>query len=83
MNGWSPLRTVSYPTTWCMNLSGTWPTAQTAESEQEQLLALKVLADAHPVAEPGPNLVARATFGLMKRLTRSRRSAGMNSWASA
>ena len=32
--------------------------------EREQVLALKVLADAHPVAEPGANLVARARLRL-------------------
>jgi hypothetical protein len=32
--------------------------------EREQLLALKVLADALPVAEPGPNLVARSRLRL-------------------
>ena len=30
--------------------------------------ALKVLADAHPVAEPGPNLVARARLRLDEAL---------------
>jgi anti-sigma factor RsiW len=32
--------------------------------EREQVLALKLIADAHPVAEPGPNLVARARLRL-------------------
>ncbi len=32
--------------------------------EREQVLAVKILADAHPVAEPGPNLVARARLRL-------------------
>ena len=32
--------------------------------EREQLLAMKVLADALPVAEPGPNLVARSRLRL-------------------
>ncbi|MDR3798542.1 MAG: HEAT repeat domain-containing protein, partial [Terracidiphilus sp.] len=36
--------------------------------EREQVRALKVLADAHPVAEPGPNLVARARLRLDEAL---------------
>jgi len=36
--------------------------------EQEQLLALKVLADALPVAEPSPNLVARSRLRLDEAL---------------
>jgi anti-sigma factor RsiW len=36
--------------------------------EREQLLALKVLADALPVAEPGPNLVARSRLRLDEAL---------------
>jgi anti-sigma factor RsiW len=32
--------------------------------EREQILALKVIADAHPVAEPDPNLIARAHLRL-------------------
>jgi anti-sigma factor RsiW len=36
--------------------------------EREQLLALKVLADAHPVAEPGANLVARSRLRLEEAL---------------
>jgi hypothetical protein len=32
--------------------------------EREQVLALKVIADAHPVTEPGANLVARARLRL-------------------
>ena len=36
--------------------------------EREQVLALKVLADAHAVAEPGPNLVARARLRLDEAL---------------
>jgi len=36
--------------------------------EREQVLALKTLADAHPVAEPGPNLVARARLRLDEAL---------------
>ncbi len=36
--------------------------------EREQVLAMKVLADAHPVAEPGPNLVARARLRLDEAL---------------
>jgi len=34
------------------------------QKEREQVFALKVLADLHPVAEPGPNLVARARLRL-------------------
>jgi anti-sigma factor RsiW len=36
--------------------------------EREQVLALKVIADAHPVAEPGANLVARARLRLDEAL---------------
>ena len=36
--------------------------------EREQLLALKVLADALPVIEPGPNLVARSRLRLDEAL---------------
>jgi anti-sigma factor RsiW len=36
--------------------------------EREQLLALKVLADAHPVAEPAANLVARSRLRLEEAL---------------
>ena len=36
--------------------------------EREQLLAMKVLADALPVAEPGPNLVARSRLRLDEAL---------------
>src|SRR5580658_8042551 len=36
--------------------------------EREQVRALKVLADAHTVAEPGPNLVARARLRLDEAL---------------
>ena len=36
--------------------------------EREQMLALKVLADALPVAEPGPNLVARCRLRLDEAL---------------
>jgi anti-sigma factor RsiW len=36
--------------------------------EREQLLAMKVLADALPVAEPGPNLVARSRLKLDEAL---------------
>ena len=35
---------------------------------REQVYALKVLADLHPVAEPGPNLVARARLRLDEAL---------------
>jgi anti-sigma factor RsiW len=38
------------------------------QSESEQVVALKVLADAHPVIEPGPNLVARARLRLDEAL---------------
>jgi hypothetical protein len=34
------------------------------QKEREQILALRVLADAHPVIEPDPNLVARAHLTL-------------------
>ena len=36
--------------------------------EREQLLAMKVLADALPVVEPGPNLVARSRLRLDEAL---------------
>jgi hypothetical protein len=36
--------------------------------EREQLLALKLLADAHPVLEPDPNLVARSRLRLEEAL---------------
>ena len=38
------------------------------QKEREQVLALKVLADAHPVAEPDPNLVTRARLRLDEAL---------------
>ena len=38
------------------------------QKEREQVLALKVLADAHPVVEPDPNLVARAHLRLDEAL---------------
>ncbi len=38
------------------------------QSEQEQVVALKVLASAHPVVEPNPNLVARAHLRLDEAL---------------
>jgi hypothetical protein len=38
------------------------------QKEREQILALKVLADAHPVIEPDPNLVARAHLRLDEAL---------------
>src|SRR5580704_19280289 len=38
------------------------------QKEREQVLALKVLADAHPVFEPDPNLVARAHLRLDETL---------------
>jgi anti-sigma factor RsiW len=37
-------------------------------TERDQLLALKVLADAHPVREPAPNLVARSRQRLAEAL---------------
>jgi hypothetical protein len=37
-------------------------------SDREQLLALKVLADAHPMVEPPPNLVARSRMRLEEAL---------------
>lgn len=38
------------------------------QREREQVLAVKILADAHPVAEPGANLVARARLRLDEAL---------------
>lgn len=38
------------------------------ENERKQLLALKVLAGAYPVMEPGPNLVARSRLRLEEAL---------------
>ncbi len=38
------------------------------QKEREQILALKLLADAHPVAEPDPNLIARAHLRLDEAL---------------
>ncbi|MGB8030698.1 MAG: HEAT repeat domain-containing protein [Terracidiphilus sp.] len=38
------------------------------QKEREQILALRVFADAHPVAEPDPNLVARAHLRLDEAL---------------
>src|SRR5208283_2536723 len=38
------------------------------QNERTQTFALKVLADLHPVAEPGPNLVARARLRLDETL---------------
>ena len=38
------------------------------QKEREQVLAIKLLADAHPVAEPDPNLVARAHLRLDEAL---------------
>ena len=38
------------------------------QKEREQVLALKLLADAHPVADPSPNLVARAHLRLDEAL---------------
>ena len=38
------------------------------QKDREQILAVKVLADLHPVAEPGPNLVARARLRLDEAL---------------
>ncbi len=40
----------------------------TCQKEREQVLALKVLADAHPVAEPDPNLITRARLRLDEAL---------------
>ncbi len=34
------------------------------QKEREQILALRVLADAHPIVEPDPNLIARAHLRL-------------------
>jgi hypothetical protein len=41
---------------------------QECQKEREQVLALKVLADVHPVFEPDPNLVARAHLRLDEAL---------------
>jgi anti-sigma factor RsiW len=38
------------------------------QSERQQLLALKILADAHPVLEPPANLVARSRLRLLEAL---------------
>src|ERR1700734_2650586 len=38
------------------------------QKEREQIYALKVLADLHPVADPDPNLVARAHLRLDEAL---------------
>jgi HEAT repeats/Putative zinc-finger len=38
------------------------------QRERQQVMALKVLADLHPVEEPGPNLVARARHRLDEAL---------------
>ena len=38
------------------------------QKEREQVLAIKLLADAHPVADPSPNLVARAHLRLDEAL---------------
>ncbi|SPE19044.1 conserved hypothetical protein [Candidatus Sulfotelmatomonas gaucii] len=38
------------------------------QSEREQIIALRVLANAHPVVEPDPNLVARAHLHLDEAL---------------
>jgi len=38
------------------------------QTERDQLLALKLLADAHPVLEPAPNLVARSRQRLAEAL---------------
>ncbi|MGD0347011.1 MAG: HEAT repeat domain-containing protein [Terracidiphilus sp.] len=38
------------------------------QKEREQVLALKIIADAHPVTEPGANLVARARLRLDEAL---------------
>jgi HEAT repeats len=38
------------------------------QKDREQIFAVKVLADLHPVAEPGPNLVARARLRLDEAL---------------
>ena len=51
-----------------MSWSGIWPAARTAKRSGEQLLALKVLADAHPVLEPPANLVARSRLRLEEAL---------------
>src|SRR6185437_16362049 len=38
------------------------------QNEREQLLALKVLANAYPAMEPGPNLIARSRLRLEEAL---------------
>ncbi|MGP8252633.1 MAG: HEAT repeat domain-containing protein [Terracidiphilus sp.] len=44
------------------------PACPECQRECEQVLALKVLVDAHPVQEPAPNLVARARLRLDEAL---------------
>jgi len=41
---------------------------EACRKEREQVYALKVLADLHPVVEPGPNLIARARLRLDEAL---------------
>jgi len=43
-------------------------TCQPCAQEQQQLQALRLLADAHPVVEPDPNLVARSRMRLEEAL---------------
>jgi len=50
--------------------------------EREQLLALKTLAGAYPVAEPEANLVARSRLRGRRLWTRCHRAVGMDGWAS-
>ena len=48
------------------------------QGERQQLLALKLLADAHPVAEPPANLWRGRGCAWKKRSTPCRQGAGMN-----
>jgi len=41
---------------------------EACQKEREQIYALRVLADLHPVADPGPNLIARARLRLDETL---------------
>ena len=51
-----------------MSWSGTWRAVRSARAEREQLRAMKILADAHPVMEPPANLVARSRLRLEEAL---------------
>ena len=58
----------NWPASRHTNWSSTWPVAQECGKEREQLLALKALAGANPVAEPEANLVARSRLKLEEAL---------------